>query len=57
MGDQDEDDLVDTEDDMDYIRNGWIWNKWEGIGDNKKIPSPKEDDHYNGCHGLKEKIS
>ena len=25
-------------------------------GINEEIPGPKEVDHYNGCHGLKEEI-
>ena len=41
---------------MDYICDGWLWNKWEEIGDNKEIPSPKEDDHCKWRHGLKEGI-
>lgn len=41
---------------MDYIGDGWLWNKGEEIGDNEEIPCPKEDDCYNGCHGLKEGI-
>ena len=45
-----------TEEDVDYIGDGWLWNKWEEIGDDEEIPGPKEDDHYNGRHGLKEGI-
>ena len=39
-----DDDLVEEED-VDYIGDGWFWNKWEDIGDNDEIFGPKEDDH------------
>ena len=48
--------LVDNEDDIDYIGDGWVWNKWKEIGDDEEIPGPKEYDHYNGRHGLKDGI-
>ena len=48
--------LVDNEDDIDYIGDGWVWNKWKEIGDDEEIPGPKEYDHYNGRHGLKNGI-
>ena len=41
---------------MDYIGDGWLWNKWEEIGDNKEIPGSKENDCYDGRHRLKERI-
>ena len=28
VGDQGGKDLVDTEDDVEYIGDGWLWNKW-----------------------------
>ena len=46
----------DIEEDVDCIGDGWLWNKWEEIGDDEDIPGPKEDDYYNGRHGLKKGI-
>ncbi len=55
MGDRGDNDSVEEED-VDYIYDGWVWNKWEEIGDDDEIPGPKKDDHYNGHHGLKEGV-
>ena len=35
----------------------WSWNQWEELDIDDRIDGPKEDDHYNGPHGLKEGVS
>ena len=53
--DEDDEKVDDTEEDVGYMGD-WLWNKWETIGDDDEIQGPKEDDHYNVRHGLKEGI-
>ena len=49
---EDIDKVDEMEDSVDYVGDDWIWKKCEEIGDDEKIPGPKEDDQYIGCHGL-----
>ena len=53
--DEDDDKVDDKEENIGYIGD-WLWNKRESIGDDEEVQGPKEDDHYNGRHGLKEEI-
>ena len=46
----------DNEADVNFLGDGWEWNKWEEIGDDDEIPGPVETDHYNGPHGLKDGV-
>ena len=49
-------DLVDTEDENDYMSKEWTWISWRDIGEDEEIPGPPENDQYNGPHGLKKVI-
>ena len=45
----------EMEEDVGYMGD-FLWNNWETIGDDEGIQVPKEDDHYNGRHRLKDRI-
>ena len=49
-------DLVDNEDDIDYMGKEWAWNSWRDIDTDEEIPGPAENDRYNGPHGLRKGI-
>ena len=53
--DEEEPDLCNEEDkeDIDYMSEIWLWNKWEAISDDDEVEGPVESDHYNGDYGLK----
>ena len=51
--DEQEPNLRNTEEEINYMTNDWLWNKWEAIGNNDEVQGPIENDHYNGDHGLK----
>ena len=49
-------DLVDNEDEIDYMGTEWAWNSWRDIDADEEIQGPPENDRYNGPHGLRKGI-
>ena len=50
-------DLVDNENEIDYMDKKWAWNSWRDIVDDDEIPGPPENYRYNGPHGLRKGIA
>ena len=50
-------DLVDNEDEDNFMGNEWAWNFWKDIADDENVEGPPENDRNNGPHGLKNGIN
>ncbi len=44
---------TDEDEEIAYLGNEWQWNQWEHHNIDDEIEGPKEDDRYEGPHGLK----
>ena len=45
--------LVDDNDETDFMGGQWAWNNWKPLDIDDAVPGPQYSDHYNGPHGLK----
>ena len=55
---EEEEQIVETnEEEIDVLGDHWTWNQWEEIVDDASIPGPKETNHYNGPHGIKQHVA
>ena len=47
---------TDEDEEIAYLGNEWQWNQWEHHNIDDEIEGPKEDDRYEGPHGLKPNV-